>query len=270
MQTLNNHINKDSIFIAINKNTFFKYLKNICKYILLIAVTILFLKAVPIIKSNYLILRNIIATEFFIKEVAIIGDTHLGNTQIINILNINKQTSLYNFNAKEARNKLILLPWVNSVEVEKKYPSKLEIFIKERKPYAVYSHNNNFDLIDDKGIFMGEVNSNLNLPVVEGVPNAYEAFNFLQNLRKIPFLFSKLKSSVCFANNRWNIILKDNICIKLSSEQTFENLNKLIEHGVLQKLLKTNVKTIDLRNIEAIAVILNKPDKTIAGAQNVL
>lgn len=266
LQTLNNYANK-ILFLSNNlKNDFLKY---IIKLICVISIISLFIMLIPVIKNNCITIHSIIEAEFFIKQVAVTGDTRLGDTQILNILNINKATSLYNFDVKEARARLIILPWVRSVEVEKSYPARLKIFIKEREPYAVYLHNNNFDYVDNKGVFMGNAPDNTKLPIVEGMPNAYEAYNFIKNLKKIPFLFSKVSKNICYLNNRWDVLLNNNVLLKLPSENTFKKLSILINRGILQKLLNKNINMIDLRNSEAISVILNKSNTKMTEVKNV-
>lgn len=275
MQRLAGDINKNIFFgysVKYYETDFLKYTKIIIKVIFI--VVLLFLSAIyaSTIKNTFFTLNKAIESQFIIKQVVVVGDKHLGNSQIMQIIGVNKTTSLYKFNVIEARSKLMVFPWISDVEIEKNYPDKIEVIVKERTPYALYNNKGAIETIDDKGVFMGPFDEKFSAikkrPMVEGEVRALEAFSFLHNLCKLNIMLDSVKTCICFANNRWDLLLNNGIRIKLPSVNPIIALNKIFKSDILQKLLNKNVKIIDLRNPSAISVTLVDNHKTQTEVKN--
>lgn len=275
MQRVAGYINKNIFFgysVKYYEADFLRYGKIITKAVFVLALLFLSVAYQSYIKNTFFALNTSMHSQFIIKQVVVIGDRHLGNRQLMKIIGVDKITSLYKFNAIEARSKLIILPWVSDVEIEKCYPNRLEIIIKERKAYALYNNKGDIEVIDDKGVFMGPFDKQFiaakKMPMVEGEVTALEALEFLNKLRKLNDLFASVNTCICFANNRWDLLLNNGVRIKLPSVAPIASLNNILKKGILQKLLSKNVKIIDLRNPIAISVILADKLKTQSEVNN--
>lgn len=233
---------------------FWIYIQLFFKYLLLLLILAAAFYYKDSLKNAFFDLRIKATEAFMIKNVRITGDTRLGKNQIKQLINIDERGALYDFNASVARAKLMLFPWIKDVEIKKLYPSQLVLTIKERKAAILYVYKNKIEAIDNEGILMGPSKMRA-LPIVEGQLTAKEAFQFVQQLHKLPMIFTRVKSFICFANNRWDLLLYNNIRIKLPSSGAIQLLRDLWDKKILQKLLKANISVIDLRNPQLLSVV---------------
>lgn len=88
---------------------------------------------------------------FNVTHTEITGLDNLNETQILADLNLNKTVNIIAFNKHSAKNKLKKNPYIESVEIKKVFPSKLNIQIKERKICGYIPYLNSFLYIDDEG-----------------------------------------------------------------------------------------------------------------------
>lgn len=91
---------------------------------------------------------------FGIERVTIHGNNYLCNEDILIQAGIEFQTNLFHFNLKEASQRLLGNPWVDSVLIRKKFPNQLSIEIAERQPKVLLVWDNQFYLVNKEGIIL--------------------------------------------------------------------------------------------------------------------
>lgn len=197
----------------------------------------------------------------------ICANTEINGVERANIDNI--KDKIYDFCELENKNNMEKLlnevkddPWVKNVRVKRKLPNTLKIEIEEYLPFALLNQDNNMYLIDENGIIINisekEKRAYYNLLIVAGEgskENIYSLFNLLSS---DPSLFSRIKTALRIGKRRWNLILDNNILIKMPEKNVLDAWSKL------DKILsirgsEIDLKVIDLRNEDKI--FLEEKDK---------
>lgn len=142
----------------------------------------------------------------------------------------------------------INLPWLKEVTIVRTMPSKLNIFISEYEPFAIWENEDSLSLIDQEGNQMPYYESNEfdDMIIVSG-PNANLKYKSLFNIFSLDEEISQqIYSATWIGNRRWNIRFKNGILVKLPENKiskAWERLSNLKE----MKGSSIGLKVIDLR-----------------------
>lgn len=141
------------------------------------------------------------------------------------------------------------LTWIKHASVTRQLPSTLSISMVERQPMALWQNNGKVSLIDSEGEIINEhdLKKFPHLIILVGSNVPYQAGHFLKFVSSSPAIVSMISSGSLVNSRRWNVQLKNGILIKLpedNPEQAWEYLTKKQQEN---KILESNVKTIDLR-----------------------
>ena len=140
------------------------------------------------------------------------------------------------------------LPWLKEVTIVRTMPGKLNIFINEYKPFAIWNHNDKLSLIDEQGNQMPYYESDEfdDMIIVSG-PNANIKYKSLFNIFSLNEEVSQqVYSATWIGNRRWNIRFKNGILVKLPENKISRAWERL---GNLQEIKGSSIglKVIDLR-----------------------
>jgi len=134
---------------------------------------------------------------------------------------------------------------VESFIVFKKYPSTLQIKIKETNLVAKINKNDKIFFVGTNGKLSEKKNSEKELPFIFGKPNIQEFLLLKKNIDKSNFSYEEVKNLYFYPSKRWDIELKNNINLKLPKDNVEKSLNEIFQ------FLKNNnlnrIKTIDAR-----------------------
>ena len=189
------------------------------------------------------------AVGFRIAAVSIAGDKHLSRDEILAIAGIGGRTSLLFLDAAEAREKLIVNPWVGDATVQKLFPDRLAITVTEREAFALWQTGGQIYVIADDGTVLESFVSRavLALPIVVGAGAASRAKTILALLDRHPNLRSNVQASVLVGERRWNLRLKNGIDVKLPETDIGEALDRLAALDREKRLLSRDISIVDLR-----------------------
>ena len=118
--------------------------------------------------------------------------------------------------------------FVSSFKIKKIYPQTLEIIINEKKPVAIYMDGKKRLFISEKGKVINyiELQEFSNLPIVFGKKIKFKSF--FDDLKKINFPINEIKSLHYLDIGRWDIVLKNEVIIKLPKENYRDILQKFL------------------------------------------
>ncbi len=118
--------------------------------------------------------------------------------------------------------------FVSSFKIKKIYPQTIEIIINEKKPVAIYMDGKKRLFISEKGKLINyiELQEFSNLPIVFGKKIKFKSF--FDDLKKINFPINEIKSLHYLDIGRWDIILKNEIIVKLPKENYRDILQKFL------------------------------------------
>lgn len=150
------------------------------------------------------------------------------------------------------QNQIECLPWVQQVSVRKKWPDTLKIHIVEHIPVAFW---NDSQIISVAGkifniSFKENQDDNLSIPVLYGPEgNILKVLTYYYMFDEILKKSVKLqiKSLKMDMRNSWQLVLKDNMYVKLGRKNVIERLNYFIKIYpiLLHKINENNSKYID-------------------------
>ena len=240
--TQESHILKKKIK---NKLNIFSKIKNYY-YILLMILLALSLSIALLLsyKVNY-----------FIKNVSInIIEIHGASIQsqkiILNTLNKLKGQPISKLNLQYLQTYLLSMPSIAKASVYRNMTGKVKIFVLEKNPYFLWlNDNNNYKIVDSENQI---INVKLQFPVtdlikIESGEEALKQSSVIRFLMYKDINILKQVDTIMYKGYYWNIILKNNIIIKLpidNVELSYMNLVKIINK---YNLLKRKIEYIDAR-----------------------
>ncbi len=205
-------------------------------FLFLFLSTIFNFKIINSVKNLFKIKKIEINNQFYLKEFDNLFDE--------NIFNIKKDDIL---------NKILKLPILENFQINKIYPNKISVIVKETKPIAkIYINNDLFFIGENKSFFKG--NKNLEeILLVTGTTNKKIIISFLQNIKKSNINYSSIEKIIYFSSKRWDIVFKNKTILKLPSFNAHEKMKiakilfdkeefrgKVIDLRISNKVIITN------------------------------
>ena len=149
------------------------------------------------------------------------------------------------------KNKILLSKWVEEVKFKKQFPNKLFIEIKEYYPIAYFRDNSNFTYLSNNFEIISS-NKNLidsNLVKVSSYVGIVNFKNLFQELVQFKNILFKITEAQMIAPKRWNLLLNNDVLVKLGYE------DKLEQFKILEKIIENKENSIiDLRNSNKIYI----------------
>ena len=180
-----------------------------------------------------------------IKYIKILGTNNLNKDLIEKDIKDLDLENIFFLKKKDFINVLNSNSLVESFIVFKKYPSTLQIKIKETNLVAKINKNDKIFFVGTNGKLSEKKNSEKELPFIFGKPNIQEFLLLKKNIDKSNFSYQEVKNLYFFPSKRWDIELKNNIILKLPKDNVKKSLNDIFQ------FLKNNnfnkMKTIDAR-----------------------
>ena len=145
------------------------------------------------------------------------------------------------------------MDWIKRASIKRKFPDTIYVSIIENLPFAIFIEGINQYLIDDDGEIISKNPDNSKYLELVRVTGSNGNLNFSDLIREINTSYPKILNRIIevefIENRRWNLILKQNIKIKLPEKNSSYQLIKLKQLQEEQKLFNTNIIEIDLREI---------------------
>lgn len=200
---------------------------------------------------------------FAVEDVRVSGNQHTSEIDILQLLGLDGSTSLLGLDIAAARQALSELPWVESAEVRKVYPSTVEVVLRERQAYGIWQHGNDLSLIERSGSVIAPLRDNkfASLPLFVGRDAETAAAAIDEEFSQWPAIASRVKAFVRVGGRRWDVHLDNDIVVRLPEENVPGALALLNRFDAEQQVLSRDVAVVDLRLPDRVAVRLT------AGAQ---
>ena len=180
-----------------------------------------------------------------IKEFNINGLNTSETKKIYDDLSIFKNTNIFLFDKKNISKKIYSNKVVEKLKVFKNYPSTLNIEIKKTKFLAFTKKNNRNYYVGENGNLIKVDNSNLDLPFIYGNVDVNNFLYFKEIIDNSNFKYNDVKDLYYFKSNRWDVITKNGITLKMPSNPTIEKLNLIFK--IIKENNFKNDKIIDYR-----------------------
>jgi len=187
----------------------------------------------------------------YINKINVSGLSNANNQEIVNNLDNLYHQNIF-FIKKDKINKIISKHTIiEKFNVKKIYPKKLNIEIVQTEFIAKISGNNQI-LVGSNGKLIANKKSNLMLPYIFGKFDNKKFIEFKKIIDYSKFNFNDFRSIFFFPSNRWDILTKDNILIKLPEKNFLDSLD--LAYKVIKDDQFKNKSIIDLRNLNHLVI----------------
>ncbi len=198
------------------------------------------------------------ASGLTIQSVRINGIRETATEEVLDAAAIWPDTPMPFFDASGARERLKALPWVADATVRRLFPSVVEIDVKEREPYALWSHDGIVSVVDRSGTVieapMPASAGSLLMLAGEGAPaRATEAVNMIA---MVPEAAGRVRAAVLVGSRRWDVVLDNNILVHLPEITPELALEEVMRLDREEQLLSRTVTMIDMRLPDRVAIRL--------------
>ena len=196
---------------------------------------------------------------FTVHNINIVGQNRVTNDEISSALSpIN--ISLVRFDIRRARRQIEALPWVETAEITRLFPSTVKISLKERTPFALWQNKGLFFLLDHKGVIISEENIGRwkHLPFLVGDSVDAKAEQFVKLLQKHRGLMNRMHAAKLIAKRRWDLVLNNGVKIQLPETEIASALSELMNLEQQYQILSGNINKIDMRLSDRITLRTSK------------
>ena len=196
-------------------------------------------------------------------DIVLTGQVETTEQQIFDALGLNSTRSLFGFDAGDARERILALPWVKDVAIRKLYPGKLTVALAEKRAVAVWQHNDRLTVVEQSGkpitrFGIADLISNrfAYLPhlVGQGAPEA--ASQILPLVARHPLIAGQVASYVRVADRRWDLELANGMRVKLPEYQAEARLEALAKMAGEDRLLEREISVVDMRLADRVTLRL--------------
>ena len=185
---------------------------------------------------------------FELNKVEIEGQNNTKVEYILNALNLDHGTPIFSIDIDQVKDALESNDWVRSAIVLRKLPNIIYVGLLERKAIALWQYKNNISLVDDTGYSIAIDNPKLykNLIYVVGSDANIYAKSLVDLVSTNDRLRGRIISAVRYGQRRWNLILDENITVKMPENDIARAWKYLVRMDEENKLFGQQLKVIDL------------------------
>jgi cell division protein FtsQ len=197
------------------------------------------------------------ASLFPISHVKVIGDySHVDRAEVEQIVKPLVQKSFFATDLASIQHQLLTISWLETVAVQRVWPNKIVITLKERTPLAVWNDNH---LITNDGVMFSTKHGEFvsTLPAFIG-PNDSQALmmekyaHFSDILLPIGLHIKQLRLTSSMV---WSLRLDSGTELTLGDKDMFERLERFVKvYPTLFAKKHSRAKHIDLRYGDGVAV----------------
>jgi len=180
-----------------------------------------------------------------VKDINIDGLEEKENSILLNEIHNLNLDNIFFVNREDIQNQIDSNSLVEKYNIFKRYPDSLDIKIEKTEFLARTNNNGKIYFVGSNGKLSKNNLSNLQLPFIFGKPKIKEFLHFKKIIDESKFSYNEIKNFYFFSSKRWDLELKNNIIIKLSSSYPEDSLQLAFEFLYNSDL--TDIKIIDAR-----------------------
>lgn len=111
---------------------------------------------------------------FNIKEIQVSNNNQIATETIISLSQLQLGQNLFRFNKNKIEKEIKTNPYIESVTIKRKIPSKIEISVKERNRNYNVEFLNGYAYINNQGYILEISDQKLDLPTIQGISTDVE------------------------------------------------------------------------------------------------
>lgn len=205
------------------------------------------------------------AAGFGIDQITLKGHVFSFDRDIFDALDLANVRNFTALDTAAVKARIERLPWIETAELSRVYPGRLDIRVTERKPYALWTRADRHYLIDKTGRVLAAVSGDAlpDLPRFAGEGAAAGATQFMERLARYPEISEKFALAERVSDRRWRLKLSNATTIELPADGEVGALEAIDRDGDLKRLVAAGGATLDFRGPGRLAI---RPDLPPAAA----
>jgi cell division protein FtsQ len=209
---------------------------------------------------------------FRLENLTLSGAENTPHRALYDALKLPYRGSSLFYGASGARARLLDIGWIESAEIRRILPSRLEVAVVERRPFARWEDEaGQVYVIDRSGHLLGQDEEGRfkMLPLFAGEGASSQALDFEEALRDRGNLKARIQRIELIAERFWSVKLDNGLSLKLPRKLTPLLLNRLDSLLASPKITALSLESIDFRLSNRTILQLLEPnvanrDKAIA------
>lgn len=184
-----------------------------------------------------------------VQEIVVRGQQNTPKELIRAAIGIRNGEPLLAFSPEAARQRLESIAWIESAEVQRNLSGNILVVVHERRPFAIWQHNNDFAVVDREGrvVSADTLDAFGPLPLLVGEGAHKNGAAVYDELKKAPEVLARTQALVYVSQRRWNLRLHNGTDILLPEGHEDAAIARLAELQKAQSLLDRPVVAIDMR-----------------------
>ncbi len=196
-----------------------------------------------------------------LEQVKVQGRAHTPQDVLLTAINLKVGQPILGVDLAETYRSIIHIGWVDDATVERRFPSTINITLRERVPIALLQTDGQHKLIDRSGTIIDGADPRqfTHLVVVAGDDAGPYAEKILAVLKTEPELFAEVWAVSFRSKRRWDVHLKNGIDIKLPEVDPVTAWSRLAIIDRTKQIINRDLAVIDLRLPQQLVVEPNIP-----------
>lgn len=193
---------------------------------------------------------------FGLDQITLKGHRFSYDRDVFDALDLTNVRTFAALDTAAVKARIERLPWIDTAELTRVYPGRLDIRVTERKPFALWSRADRFYLIDKTGRVLAAVNGETlpDLPRFAGEGAAPEAASLLETVARYPEVAGRLAEAERISERRWRLKLSNAATIELPADNEVGALEVLTRDSGLASLVAAGRMTLDFRGPGRVAI----------------
>ena len=189
---------------------------------------------------------------FQVKHVQVTGIEHMDRASVYAVALDQQSIAMPLVDLDKVRESLLRYGWIADARVSRRLPDTLVVDIVERKPAAVWQHEQKLTLVDDKGVVLDAVSLNAmpDLPLVIGPDANVQATALTSLMANAPQLKPVLEGAIWVGDRRWNLRFQSGETLMLPEGEAAAAaaLRDFAQKDAEHPLLGRGLSRIDMRD----------------------
>lgn len=189
---------------------------------------------------------------FQVKRVEVTGIDRMERLTVYAIALDQHSMAMPLVDVARVRWQLMQYGWIKDARVSRRLPDTLVVDIIERKPAAVWQHNQKLSLVDNEGVILDDValNAMPELPILIGKDANHHAVELTTLMNRAPSLKPMLASASWVGERRWDLQFQsgETLALPEGEEKAGKALYRFARMDGVERLLGRGFVRFDMRD----------------------
>lgn len=204
---------------------------------------------------------------FAVKRVEVTGIDRMERLTVYAIALDQHSMAMPLVDLDKVRNQLLGFGWIADARVSRRLPDTLVVDIVERKPAAIWQHNQQLSLIDAHGVILEPValDAMPDLPLLIGSDANEKATALSELMERAPALKPMLAAATWVGGRRWDLRFQsgETLALPEGDDLAGKSLVRFARMDGVQRLLGRGYARFDMRDPTKFVAKIDKSKPTI-------